>query len=133
MIMTEIVEIETVQDADELFTLSMEKPVWIFKHSVTCGISDAALSEYRRFVEYEPKRELPEFRMLVVQKARAASDHLGVRAVVRHESPQAILLRDGETAWHGSHWEVSLEKLLTAQIGSSGEAFDETIESAEML
>ena len=131
--MTEVGRIETVQDADELLELSKSKPVWIFKHSSTCGISDTALSEFRRFVEYDARREESEFRMLTVQQARAASDHIAKQSRVRHETPQAILLRDGETVWHGSHWEVTLEKLLTAQVGSSGEEFDVVSESIEVL
>jgi bacillithiol system protein YtxJ len=41
---------------------------------------------------------------------RAVADHTGVI----HQSPQAILLRDGKPVWHASHYDISGADVLEA-------------------
>ena len=47
--MMDIQKIETLPALDDLLAKSKETPVWVFKHSLTCPISGAAWSEFRRF------------------------------------------------------------------------------------
>ena len=108
-------EILSLQEVESLFRASREQPVWIFKHSLTCSISDAALSEFRRFVADDAAGEAAIHAIVLIQQARDVSDEIAERAVVRHESPQAILLRDGQAAWHLSHWQITRDGLLRAQ------------------
>ena len=46
--MAEIQSIASLAALDELLERSKERPVWIFKHSLTCGISSSAWAEFRR-------------------------------------------------------------------------------------
>lgn len=86
---------------DELFARSHEAPVLVFKHSLTCPVSAAAHAEMTRVGR--------EVALVVVQRAREVSREVEARTGVRHESPQAILLRDGRAVWSASHWHVTAE------------------------
>ncbi len=99
----------TVGDAgalEELFARSHEAPVLVFKHSTTCPISAGA---YRQMEQLGG-----EVALIVVQRAREASREVEARTGVRHESPQALLLRNGEVVWTASHWDVTAESVTSA-------------------
>lgn len=104
--------IRTIDDLaalDEIFEQSRLGPVWIFKHSLTCSISSRAWSEFQRFAG--TKSDDGVFILIEVQNARVVSDAVGVRTGVRHQSPQAILLRNAAAAWHASHSSIHLAAL----------------------
>jgi bacillithiol system protein YtxJ len=42
---------------------------------------------------------------------RLLSRDIAARLGIRHESPQAIVLRNGAAAWHASHYAVTAEAL----------------------
>ena len=111
--MTEIHTIESLATLDELLETSRQKPVWVFKHSLTCGISSFAWTEFRRFAEQSPA-EGTVYAVIEVQNARAVSTALAERIGVRHQTPQAILLRDAQAAWHASHYEIRMQALKKA-------------------
>jgi bacillithiol system protein YtxJ len=58
------------------------------------------MREVRRFVEEHP--EVSVF-VIDVLAQRDLSDHVAARAGIRHESPQAIVLRRGSPVWSASH------------------------------
>ncbi|HEX8097667.1 MAG TPA: bacillithiol system redox-active protein YtxJ, partial [Pyrinomonadaceae bacterium] len=72
---------------ERLVESSNSGPVIIFKHSVTCPISAHAYREMSQMGG--------EVALVVVQKARDVSSAVEERTGVRHESPQAIVLRNG--------------------------------------
>ena len=88
---------------------SLERPVLIFKHSRTCGISFEALDELRAHVERSPARAA--YKMITVQSHRQISDEIADRLGVRHETPQAILLRGGRPVWKASHFRITADEL----------------------
>src|ERR687893_229234 len=99
----------TVGDAaelEQLFARSHREPVLLFKHSTTCPISAAAYQQMSR-VE-------GEVALVVVQKARDLSREIETRTGVRHESPQALILRDGAVVWSASHWNVTADSVARA-------------------
>jgi bacillithiol system protein YtxJ len=91
---------------EELFERSKQEPVLIFKHSNTCPISAAA---YRQMGQL--KCEVP---ILVVQKNRELSRAVEARTGVRHESPQALVIRDGRAVWSATHFDVTAEAVERA-------------------
>jgi bacillithiol system protein YtxJ len=109
--MAELRTIATPEEIDELIERSLEAPVWIFKHSLTCPTSATAWAQYRSFVAERPAGDETTYALLEVQRARAASNTVAERTGVRHESPQAILFKDGKVAWHASHWKIRKETL----------------------
>jgi bacillithiol system protein YtxJ len=111
--MTQIQTIESLAALDELLERSKQQPVWVFKHSMTCGISSTAWAEFRRFAEQSAGDETV-YAIIEVQNARAVSSALAERIGVRHQTPQAILLRDAQAAWHASHYEIRVQALKKA-------------------
>jgi bacillithiol system protein YtxJ len=104
-----IERIENASQLDALLERSKERRVWIFKHSSTCSISSHAWSEFRRFAEGVEGNVV--FALIEVQTARPVSNDVAQRLGIRHQSPQAILLREGVVAWHASHFDIEMASL----------------------
>lgn len=97
---------------------SKDHPVLLFKHSTACPISGAA---YRRTGAYldEKGEEAPEVYLVKVIEHRPVSLKIEEALGVKHESPQAILLKDGKAVWDTSHEDITAETLETALGGIS--------------
>jgi bacillithiol system protein YtxJ len=97
-----------LSEAGALDAALREELAVIYKHSRFCPASATAMKEIREFVERNP--EVPVYQIDVIRSrslARQLAEDLGVR----HESPQAIVLRNGRPIAHGSHYEVTRDKL----------------------
>jgi bacillithiol system protein YtxJ len=112
--------IETLAALDAVVTESFDRPVLLFKHSLTCGMSAHANDEVRAFLA--GAENTPLCGLIVVQHARPVSNAVVERFGVRHESPQALLLRDGRVVWHASHWKVTARSLEDAIVAANAEA-----------
>ncbi|HEX8475072.1 MAG TPA: bacillithiol system redox-active protein YtxJ [Pyrinomonadaceae bacterium] len=93
-------------ELEQLFARSHDAPVVLFKHSSTCPISAAAYQQM--------KRAGADVALVVVQTARGVSREIETRTGIRHESPQAFILRDGEVVWSASHWNITADALNEA-------------------
>jgi bacillithiol system protein YtxJ len=91
---------------------SRERPVLLFKHSRSCGVSHEALDELRAHLNQDGTGAT--YRMVTVQSHRQVSDEVADRLGVRHETPQAILIRDGRPVWKASHFRITAEALRLA-------------------
>ena len=78
----------------------------IFKHSLTCGISAGA---YDQMAELEG-----EVALIEVQRARELSREIEDRLGVAHESPQVIVLRNGQVVWNASHFKITVDAVAEA-------------------
>ena len=113
--MSDLTRVSDIAELDGWMERSRGEPVWLFKHSLTCPISATALREYQEFAD----GAAGGCAVIEVQTARDVSTELARRTGVRHESPQALLLRDGEAVWHASHWRIRADSLrLTAESGA---------------
>jgi bacillithiol system protein YtxJ len=88
---------------------SRERPVLLFKHSRTCGISCEALDELHAHVAGSEAKAA--YKVITVQSHRRLSDTAAERFGIRHETPQAILLRDGQPVWNASHFRITAQEL----------------------
>lgn len=88
---------------------SRERPVLLFKHSRTCGISCEAFEELHAHIESHP--DGVGYKLITVQHHRPVADAVTTRLGIRHESPQAIVLRHGDVVWHGSHFRITAQDL----------------------
>jgi bacillithiol system protein YtxJ len=88
---------------------SLERPVLLFKHSRTCGVSCEALDELH--VHLRQTGSGAAYKMITVQSHRGVSNHATERLGVRHETPQAILLRDGRSIWNASHFRITADEI----------------------
>ncbi|MFC5712811.1 bacillithiol system redox-active protein YtxJ [Thalassorhabdus alkalitolerans] len=101
-----LVKLNEVEEFDN--ALSNEEKVLIFKNSVTCSISEAAFKELEAFTKDHPESR---FFYLNVQDARPLSDYIAETFDVKHESPQALIIRRNNVVWHDSHWRVTSQML----------------------
>lgn len=99
--MANFIELNSIEKLETLFAESNEKPVVLFKHSVTCPISSGVYSEVS---EVEA-----DVNIVIVQTARHVSNEIAGRTGVRHESPQAIVLKNGKAVYHASHYDITAE------------------------
>ena len=106
------------QDAVEAL-IARPGPVWLFKHSNSCGVSAAALAQLDTFLAASPTTDIG---MVVVQDSRPLSSWISTRLRYVHQSPQLFLLRDGAVAWSASHWAINAEAMTKALAGASASA-----------
>lgn len=94
-----------------LRTASAERPVVVFKHSPICPISAAAQDRFHGWLGgSDPDSRIAHVQIDVLAEkplARGIVAELGIR----HESPQVLLFREGELAWHASHGAITGEAL----------------------
>lgn len=85
--------------------------VMLFKHSPICPISAKALSEWERFLQLRK-----DFHTLFVDVIadRSVARELARECGVPHQSPQAILFKDGRPVWDASHDAITAEALEAA-------------------
>jgi bacillithiol system protein YtxJ len=91
----------------------------IYKHSPHCGTSLGAVRQVRGFAEAHPG--VPVYVVDVIRD-RSLARAIAARLGVPHESPQVLLLRDGQVVWDTSHRGVTAEALAreAAVAGASG-------------
>ena len=97
------IKIESIDSLDRLFKESFERPVVLLKHSTTCSISSGV---YREVGLVES-----DVNVIVIQMHRDISNAIAQRTGVRHESPQAIVLRDGQPVYHASHFDIEAQHI----------------------
>lgn len=99
-------ELSEVEQLDTLLGQSGDKPVVLFKHSATCGISARA---YREMTKMEKPIAL-----ITVQEARGLSNEIENRFALPHETPQVLVVRDGKLAWSASHFRITADAVNRA-------------------
>ncbi len=110
-------EIISTESLAEAIRLSERETILFFKHSLTCGLSGRAFNEFQKYLE-SPEGALARNYVIVVQKSREASEELARLVGVEHESPQAIVVRNGRAVWNDSHLAIRSERLANAVSGA---------------
>ena len=116
--MAQVTELASQADADAMLRASYEAPVYLLKHSIACPISARGQME---FVGLEDDGD-PDLYAVVVQYARDVSDALAETLGVQHETPQAILIKDGEAVDVKSHGAIRTSDLRAAIESASASA-----------
>jgi len=97
-------------DENQLETIKEEsaaQPVVIFKHSTRCNISSMAKSRLER-------SEAPQnviFYQLDLIRYRNISNKIADVFGVHHESPQVLLIKNGECVYDESHGSITMDEL----------------------
>lgn len=98
--------LRTSEDFQSAIQESYEKPVAIFKHSTRCHISKTVLANFEREVKNSEQDFSYYFLDLIAY--RTLSNEIANQLNVTHQSPQLIILKDGEVSNHASHSAISL-------------------------
>ncbi len=101
-------EPRSVREKDDLDTVLEERVAVLYKHSPLCAASAQAAREVRSFMAEQPS--VPVY-LIDVIRDRSLAREVARRLSIRHESPQAFVLRGGDVVWSGSHGEVTAETL----------------------
>jgi bacillithiol system protein YtxJ len=104
-------ECKSESDFAALLEESMQKPVFLLKHSIRCPISREALTEFQRM---QGDGTGAEFWQVLVLEHLDLSDKIAEATGIQHESPQAILFYQGEAIWDVSHLYVDVEAMQEA-------------------
>ncbi len=102
---------EILNDVDQLGAIifnSNEKPVVIFKHSTRCSISRMALKQFEN--EFNSADEVTPY-FLDLLNYRDISNEIANRFGVEHQSPQILLIKDGQSVYDASHSDIDAEEL----------------------
>ncbi|MEY3119561.1 MAG: hypothetical protein RIT30_1494 [Bacteroidota bacterium] len=100
--LTDLNQLETIQD------LSFTTPQVILKHSTTCSISKMSLARLER-------SDAPtsiQFYYLDLLNYRAISNAIAEKFSVYHESPQILLIKNGECTYDESHGGIQMEEIV---------------------
>jgi bacillithiol system protein YtxJ len=84
---------------EEIIQESLSQPVMIFKHSTRCSISTMAMGRLERGTLSD---NLSVY-YLDLLTYRPISSEIAERFSVHHESPQVLLIRNGECVYVESH------------------------------
>jgi bacillithiol system protein YtxJ len=95
---------------DPIIEASKEKPQLIYKHSHRCSV--CFVSKGNLEMASDNIKEYADMHFVNVVRSREASDKIASELDVRHESPQAILVDQGEVVWHGSHGSIDADAIL---------------------
>ena len=105
-------KLDTVEQFKEVF--ENNENLLLIKHSNTCPISQAGYEEFEKFAD---DHENIQSYYLVVQESRPLSNYVAETYHVKHESPQVILFKNKDVAWHTSHWKITYDTLIKEVIG----------------
>lgn len=94
---------------NDLLETSQQKPCVIFKHSSRCSVS--AIAKYRLESDWNFGADEVEPYFLDVISHRAISNAVAQAFDVYHESPQLLLIRNGECVYDASHLDISSQDL----------------------
>lgn len=92
---------------EEIREKSRERAQVIFKHSTRCGISSVAKN---RLDKSAPPEGI-DFYYLDLIRYRGLSTKVSELFQVHHESPQVLVIRQGECVYDESHLSISMEDI----------------------
>ncbi len=91
------------------------QPVVIFKHSTRCSISTMAKNR----LEKQKPIDNTQFYYLDLLRHRALSNKIAQDFAVVHESPQVLLIRNGECVYEETHNGITMDDLAEAVFSSN--------------
>jgi bacillithiol system protein YtxJ len=111
----DLTALQGIDELDRVLAESRQRPLLLFKHSYSCGVSAEALDEL--LAHLGGGRTGARYAMVTVQTHRDVSNAIAHKLGVRHETPQALLVHDGAVVWSASHFRVNATELAKALDG----------------
>ena len=107
------IEITNESQLSDVKDLSKTKPQLIFKHSTRCSTSSMALNRLER-------SDMPadvDFYYLDLIAYRNISNKISNDFSVYHESPQVLIIKNGECVYDESHSGITMAEIAEQVIG----------------
>ena len=104
-------ELISTQQLTEIIASSTDVPVLIFKHSTRCSISSMVKSQFER--KWNVSEAACEIYYLDLIAHRDVSNEIENITKVVHQSPQAIVIKNGEVIYQDSHNGIDAEQIAS--------------------
>lgn len=101
-------KLESISDLEQIIKQSFDFPIAIFKHSTRCSISSVA--KMRLSSSWKFGDDLPIY-YLDLLSFREVSDYIASKLNVIHQSPQLLIIKNGECVYHNSHLSISTKEV----------------------
>lgn len=99
--------LDSEKKLDQLIKESYEQPVVILKHSTTCPISSIAKMRLDQDFEYKEAKMY----YLDLLAYRSISNKIAEVFMINHESPQVLVIKDGDCIYDESHLNIQVDVL----------------------
>ncbi len=100
-------QVTSPEELDNILASDPERPKLFFKHSTRCSISAMVLRSF----ESEFTSDKCDLYFIDLLRHRDVSNAIADRTQVRHESPQVIVVKEGEVIYQASHSSVDARKI----------------------
>jgi len=106
-------ELKTESQLEQIQEESKTKSILIFKHSSRCSISKMALDRLERKWNAEETLNIKPY-FLDLLSFREASASVARQFDVGHESPQILIIENGQSIYDRSHFDIDYNNILDA-------------------
>ncbi len=103
------IQLETEDQINEIISESQNEHIIIFKHSTTCGISKMVFNKFEK--NFDKLIKDIKYYYLDLLKYRSLSNFVAEKFDITHQSPQVLLIKNGEVIYHKSHFSISIDKI----------------------
>jgi len=102
------IKLQSENQLDEIREKSTTRPQLIFKHSTRCSTSALVKSRLERSAQPGDI----DFYYLDLINYRPVSNKIADSFSVHHQSPQILIIRNGECVYDESHLGISMDEIL---------------------
>ncbi|MGB5357432.1 MAG: bacillithiol system redox-active protein YtxJ [Eudoraea sp.] len=102
---TDWIDLSSQDQLKEIVENSYDRMQIIFKHSTSCGISSMVLRSFKASFNLEPDKA--QLYYLDLRRYRDISNEIANKFQVAHESPQVLVIRNGDVVEHDSHSDIN--------------------------
>lgn len=103
------IPLKSIDQLMDIVKTTHDKPILLFKHSTRCSISAMAKSSLER--NWSTGADLCDTYLLDLLSHRDVSDKISEITGLRHESPQAIVLKGDEIIYDDSHSGIDARRI----------------------
>ena len=118
--MAQLQQLTSMEQWEQALKGTSSKPLLVFKHSTTCPISAGAHEELLHYIQDDTGLPV-DYSLVRVIEERPISNAIAEQLGVKHASPQAILVQDGQAVWDTSHWHITYA-LLSEKLGNPSQS-----------
>ncbi|WP_136465627.1 bacillithiol system redox-active protein YtxJ [Flagellimonas onchidii] len=98
------IPLTSLEQLDDIAENSKTNTQLIFKHSTTCGISRMVLNMFTSNYKVEKDADIY---FLDLHAHREVSNAVASKFQVLHQSPQLLIIKNGEATYHTSHGSIA--------------------------
>ena len=104
------IALTSTDQIDQIKFSSSSQPILIFKHSTRCSISAMAENRLERAWVDEEIPSMETYHLDLIQH-RNVSDYIASTFSIPHESPQVLIISDGQCIYHNSHMGIAYHEV----------------------